>query len=71
MQVKSKTSQRQLDDYIDQLAGREETKMFYVYHSTRGAVATADPRVILVGPHRLSEMVLESGLFDWLITHAR
>jgi hypothetical protein len=71
VQVKSRTDQQQLDDYVAQLAGREETRMFYVYHSARGAIAAADPRVILVGPRRLSAMVLQAGLFDWLITRAR
>ncbi|NQU58455.1 MAG: hypothetical protein HQ513_14575 [Rhodospirillales bacterium] len=41
--------------------------MFYVYHSAQDDLNSDDPRVILVGPSRLSEMVLETGLLDWLM----
>lgn len=67
VQVKSKTNQAQLDDYIERLSNREEARMFYVYHSTQDNLNSDDPRVILVGPSRLSEMVLEAGLLDWLM----
>ena len=70
VQVKSKTSQAQLDDYIDCLSHREESRMFYVYHSAHENLETLDRRVILVGPIRLSEMVLEAGLLDWLFRKA-
>lgn len=44
--------------------------MFYVYHSAHENLETLDRRVILVGPIRLSEMVLEAGLLDWLFRKA-
>ncbi len=66
MQVKSRTNQAQLQDYMDRLNGRPESKMFYVYHTARTPLSATDG-VVLVGPERLAEMVLTSGLFDWLL----
>ena len=70
MQVKSRTNQAQLQDYIERLTGRPESKMFYVYHTARTPLAATDGGVVLVGPERLAEMVLASGLFDWLLEKA-
>ena len=41
--------------------------MFYVYHTARTPLAATNCGVVLVGPERLAEMVLTSGLFDWLL----
>ncbi len=41
--------------------------MFYVYHSNEKPLICEDPRVALIGPEKLSEMVLNAGLFDWLL----
>lgn len=67
VQVKSKTNQAQLNEYVERLSNREEAHMFYVYHSGKEDLKTDNPRVIVVGPERLSEMVLEAGLLDWLM----
>lgn len=68
VQVKSKTNQAQLDSYIEQLSDREETRMFYVYHSAAGTLNTNNSRVILMGPAQISGLVLQLGLLDWLMT---
>jgi hypothetical protein len=39
--------------------------MFYVYHS--GEAKTDDDRVIVVGPEKLAELVMDAGLTNWLI----
>ena len=70
VQVKSKTDQAQLNAYVERLVDRDETRMFYVYHSGPDTLTAANPRVVLVGPDRLSEMVLSAGLFDWLLEKA-
>jgi len=55
---------------IKRLSLRDKARMFYVYNSgTRERVYT-DLRVIFIGPKRPSEMVLETGLFDWLMGRA-
>ncbi len=70
VQVKSRTDQGQLQDYMARLADRPESKMFYVYHTARTPLRAAGGGVVLVGPERLAEMVLTSGLFDWLLKKA-
>jgi hypothetical protein len=66
VQVKSKTTSAELAGYVTKfneldLYGR----MFYVYHS--GEANTDADRVIVVGPDKLAELVLDAGLTNWLI----
>jgi hypothetical protein len=66
VQVKSATSQGELDDYVQRLADAGPyDRMFFVYHS--GNASTSDERVIVIGPNKLAEMVLDAGLVDWLV----
>ncbi|MBI4480149.1 MAG: hypothetical protein HY651_09020 [Acidobacteria bacterium] len=66
VQVKSKTTSSQLAEYIgkfEELGSFD--RMFYVYHS--GEAETDDDRVTIIGPERLAELVMDSGLANWLI----
>ena len=66
VQVKSRTTSAELAEYVgklDELGPYD--RMFYVYHS--GTAITDDDRVIVVGPERLAELVLDAGLVNWLI----
>lgn len=66
VQVKSKTTQNELDGYIeDKKASGQYDRMFYVYHS--GEVQTDDKTVTVIGPEELSALVVEAGLVNWLI----
>ena len=67
VQVKSRTNQAQLDDYIERFGERSDGRMFYVYHSANRELRGEGDRVSIVGPNRLAELVLETGLFDWLL----
>ena len=67
VQVKSETNQREFDEYVAALDGRPEGRMFYAYHTAKGAIAVGGAGVIVIGPERLAGMVLEAGLFDWLL----
>jgi hypothetical protein len=66
VQVKSHTSQGELEDYIgkiDELGPYQ--RMFYIYHS--GSAKTDDKRVRVIGPEKFAELVVDAGLVDWLI----
>jgi len=39
--------------------------MFYVFHS--GKAETNDERVIVIGPEKLADLVIDAGLVGWLI----
>ncbi len=67
VQVKSRTTQAQMDDYVARFQGRPDARMFYVYHTAKSELTCDVEGVVAVGPGRLSEMVLEAGLLDWLI----
>lgn len=66
VQVKSRTTSAELAEYVarlDELGPYD--RMFYVYHS--GEADTSDDRVVVIDPERLSELVLDAGLTNWLI----
>jgi hypothetical protein len=66
VQVKSKTTSAELAAYITKFNELDlYSRMFYVYHS--GDANTDDDRVIVVGPDKLAELVLDAGLANWLI----
>lgn len=67
VQVKSATNRQQLQDYVGRLEGRPEARMFYVYHTASAHLEVDDPRITIIGPERLSALVLDAGLFSWLI----
>lgn len=70
IQVKSKTNQSQFKEYAKRYSRRDEDRMFYVYHSAKRSIVNNDSRITVIGPGRLSEMVLDAGLFDWVIQKA-
>ncbi|SRR6266567_966977 len=66
VQVKSRTTSAQLADYVGQLEEHGPyDRMFFVHHT--GEAATMDPRVTVLGPEKLAELVLDAGLLNWLI----
>lgn len=65
VQVKSHTTSAELAEYVGQLEGTLYDRMFYVFHS--GEAKTDDERVIVMGPERIAELVLDAGLVNWLI----
>ena len=70
VQVKSRTDQAQFDDYLERFAARSDDRMFYVYHTAAKEPRNKDNSVTVIGPDRLAELVLEAGLFDWLLEKA-
>ncbi len=71
VQVKSKTSRGEFEKYLKAFRERPETRMFYVWHSGPEDFTASDFGCTLVGPKRLAELILDVGLFDWLISRAR
>lgn len=70
VQVKSSTNQAQLQEYEEHFAPWAHTKKFYVYHSARAELSTSASDIILIGPEKLAEMILEAGLSNWLLKKA-
>jgi hypothetical protein len=66
VQVKSKATSGDLAEYIGKLEDLGPYKrMFYVFHS--GEAESDDDRIIIIGPERLAELVVDAGLVNWLI----
>lgn len=65
VQVKSRTTPAELTEYMTAFQDSLYTRMFYVFHS--GTAETTDPRVSVIGPQQLADLVMEAGLVGWLI----
>lgn len=67
VQVKSKTSSKELASYIEQLDDfTSHSRMFFVFHTGK-IDEPGDERVSIIGPQKLAELVVEAGLVGWLI----
>jgi|LNFM01.2.fsa_nt_gb hypothetical protein len=67
VQVKSHATATALNDYVARLAEAEAyDRMFFVWHTGDIAEEGGPAGVILLGPQKLSRMVLDAGLSSWL-----
>ncbi len=67
VQVKSQATIGALNDYGARLAEAEAyDRMFFVWHTGNISEDAGPEGVILLGPQRLSRMVLDAGLSSWL-----
>lgn len=67
VQVKSKTNSQEVAEYaskIDELGNYD--RMFFAYHTGKVELGS-DERIIILGPEKLADMVLDAGLVDWLV----
>ena len=69
VQVKSETNQKEFDIYMEQFNGMGSyNRMFYVYHTGKiQSPSEEDSGIVVIGPEKLSEMVINAGLINWLI----
>ncbi|PPR18028.1 MAG: hypothetical protein CFH43_00586 [Proteobacteria bacterium] len=67
VQVKSNTSQSELDEYVESFKKRDDNFMFYVYHSAQAELVCNEKGVRLIGCDKLAELVIESNLLDWIM----
>lgn len=67
VQVKSQATSAALNDYVARLTEAEAyDRMFFVWHTGDIAEEGSPAGVILLGPQKLSRMVLDAGLSSWL-----
>jgi hypothetical protein len=67
VQVKSQATSAALNDYVARLAEADAyDRMFFVWHTGDIAEESSPAGVILLGPRKLSRMVLDAGLSSWL-----
>lgn len=67
VQIKSQANLTSLLDYTNRFNDADiYNRMFFVWHSGNIGENASAAAVTLVGPDRLSQMVLDAGLFSWL-----
>jgi hypothetical protein len=69
VQVKSRTTSKELAEYVAKLGDRADlySRMFYVYHTGHPSLSKEATGVTLIGPEQLAELVVEAGLAGWVI----
>jgi len=75
VQVKSTATPRDLKEYINTFGGGKYRRLFFVVHTPDKKLAeTPQPKdspMEIILPRRLSEMVVELGLLNWLLNKIR
>jgi len=75
VQVKARTKQSDLDDYIDRkkaMLGYD--RLFFVYHTSESPLIAPNgsegevDEVTVMGATDVAQRVVESGLVDWVLT---
>jgi hypothetical protein len=68
IQVKSTTTPGDMAAYAATLDERGPfDRMFFVYHTSATELSSDDDRVVVIGPKKLAEMVIDAGLVGWII----
>lgn len=71
VQVKSSTTQKQFDSYVNKMKASPYTRMFYVYHTGQAALLTDEENISVFNVDQISELVLSNGLIDWVIDRSK
>jgi hypothetical protein len=73
VQIKSRTSQAELDDYLGRFRRDGSCdRFFFVCHSAAGALSLpAEPGLHLWTAERIADAAIDAGLFDWLRDRTR
>lgn len=67
VQIKSKTTQAELDEYAQNLKEHGSDQIFYVYHAPPALLDGGHESVRLMNIDALAQAALRTGLVDWLI----
>lgn len=67
IQVKSQTTQKELNYYAKEFQRMPADRFFYIYHSAENNLEICDRKIRLMGPRELAEGAFRSGLIDWLV----
>jgi hypothetical protein len=69
VQIKSETSQLELEQYIEEFETREQYQLFvFAVHKSRGELRTDNPKVRIWTGAQLAKLVVEAGMGAWLET---
>jgi hypothetical protein len=73
VQIKAKADLADFMGYRDQFAGKGFRKLFFVVHSPTATLAAqqGNDAVELVLPERLSQMIVDAGMVNWLLAKIR
>jgi hypothetical protein len=66
-QVKSRASQADLKEFIDEFAGDKYQRLYFIVHSPQSALHTEQDNVELWSPQKLAEMAVDLGLTGWIM----
>lgn len=68
VQVKSQTSQKILNGYVDELQKMAHyDRMYYVYHTSAKPLSCEHPKVTLLDAEDVAQLAIDQGFMGWLI----
>jgi hypothetical protein len=67
VQVKSKATQSEVDDYLGRFRRGGYDRLFFVCHSDETLTLPDEARLHLFQGERLSDAAVKNGLYDWLV----
>jgi hypothetical protein len=73
VQIKSKTTQAELNDYLGRFRREGSSdRFFFVCHSAAGALSLpAEPSLRLWTAERVASAAIDAGLFNWLMERTK
>jgi len=71
VQVKTNSTQKVFETYVAKKSNMNFGRMFYIYHEGDVNDTSDDPSISLWDLDKVSEQVLDNGLVDWVIGHAK
>lgn len=68
IQVKSSTTAKQIQEYYDSfLQYSQYDEMYFIFHSFQGSLTSPASSLHLINISKLADLVIQTGLIDWLI----
>lgn len=65
VQVKSRTDQKEFNEYAGRMKDTSAERMFFAYHT--GTIANSDSEITLLDGSKISRMAINAGLTEWII----
>jgi len=76
VQTKCETNSKELESYITKLMDLDHDRIFYVYHTCSSKLVeertlSDNKHVTIIDADKLSDMIIDAGLVNWVINHSK
>jgi hypothetical protein len=71
VQVKTKTTSKEFESYVNKKRSTNYDRMFYVYHTGEIKHSDIDVDISVWNLEKVAQQVINNGLVDWVISHSK